>query len=110
MTESRAFNMDCMDELRAMPDNAFDLAVVDPPYGDAISGEAADTHTHTHSACGVTVGTAGTGTAWNRFGGRFDRYKTLDNRSPAQFAEREREREPGRTGCPNRRNMGRKVR
>ena len=43
--------MDCMDALRAMPDNAFDLAVVDPPYGDAISGEAADTHTHTQLRC-----------------------------------------------------------
>ena len=25
--------MDCMEALRQMPDNAFDLAVVDPPYG-----------------------------------------------------------------------------
>lgn len=25
---------DCMDYLRSLPDNAFDLAVVDPPYGD----------------------------------------------------------------------------
>ena len=28
-----AYNMDCMIALREMPDNAFDLAVVDPPYG-----------------------------------------------------------------------------
>ena len=26
-------NMDCMEALREMPDNAFDLAIVDPPYG-----------------------------------------------------------------------------
>jgi len=26
-------NMDCMDYLRDLPDNAFELAVVDPPYG-----------------------------------------------------------------------------
>lgn len=25
--------MDCMEAMREMPDNAFDLAVVDPPYG-----------------------------------------------------------------------------
>lgn len=25
---------DCMEYLRSLPDNAFDLAVVDPPYGD----------------------------------------------------------------------------
>lgn len=32
-----AYNMDCMEALRQMPDNAFDLAVVDPPYGDGCS-------------------------------------------------------------------------
>ena len=26
---------DCMDYMRSLPDNAVDLAVVDPPYGDA---------------------------------------------------------------------------
>ncbi len=29
-----AYNMDCMEAMREMPDNAFDLAVVDPPYRD----------------------------------------------------------------------------
>ena len=33
-----AYNMDCMDAMREMPDNTFDLAVVDPPYGDGIDG------------------------------------------------------------------------
>lgn len=28
-----AYNMDCLAAMREMPDNAFDLAVVDPPYG-----------------------------------------------------------------------------
>lgn len=28
-----AYNMDCMEAMRKMPDKAFDLAVVDPPYG-----------------------------------------------------------------------------
>ena len=32
-----AYNMDCLAAMREMPDNAFDLAVVDPPYGDAIT-------------------------------------------------------------------------
>lgn len=27
------FNMDCMEYMRGLPDNAFDLAIVDPPYG-----------------------------------------------------------------------------
>lgn len=30
---SEALNVDCMEYMRALPDNAFDLAVVDPPYG-----------------------------------------------------------------------------
>ena len=28
-----AYNMDCMEAMKAMPDKCFDLAVVDPPYG-----------------------------------------------------------------------------
>jgi len=27
------YNMDCMEAMKDMPDNAFDLAIVDPPYG-----------------------------------------------------------------------------
>lgn len=49
--------MDCMEYMRTIPDNYFDLAVVDPPYGDALG-----------DLCGG-------GGYWNRFGGRFDRYK-----------------------------------
>ena len=30
---SKAYNMDCMEYMKTLPDNAFDLAVVDPPYG-----------------------------------------------------------------------------
>ena len=33
MAEQLAFNMDCLEAMRSMPDKAFDLAVVDPPYG-----------------------------------------------------------------------------
>lgn len=31
--KSEAFNQDCMIAMAAMPDKAFDLAIVDPPYG-----------------------------------------------------------------------------
>lgn len=34
-----AYNMDCLEAMRQMPDNAFDLAVVDPPYGDGLHAE-----------------------------------------------------------------------
>ena len=27
-------NMDCMEAMKQFPDNYFDLAIVDPPYGD----------------------------------------------------------------------------
>ena len=36
---NQAFNMDCMTAMKEMPDNAFDLAVVDPPYGIGIDGQ-----------------------------------------------------------------------
>ena len=30
---NEAYNMDCMEAMKKMPDNAFELAIVDPPYG-----------------------------------------------------------------------------
>lgn len=33
-----AYNMDCMEAMRKMPDYCFDLAVVDPPYGIRMDG------------------------------------------------------------------------
>ena len=32
------YNMDCMDGMKEFPDKYFDLAIVDPPYGDAGGG------------------------------------------------------------------------
>ena len=58
MTE--AFNVDCLAYMKTLPDNAFDLAVVDPPYGDAGAGFA------------TTNGT--------RFGERFNKYKSVERR------------------------------
>ena len=34
-----AYNMDCLEAMREMPDNVFDLAVVDPPYGDGLHAD-----------------------------------------------------------------------
>lgn len=36
MNESIVVNCDCMEYMRTVPDKAFDLAVVDPPYGIGI--------------------------------------------------------------------------
>ena len=43
MTE--AINMDCVEAMRNMPDNAFDLAIVDPVYGGVTQGGYM-THNH----------------------------------------------------------------
>lgn len=32
-------NCDCMEYMRTIPDNAFDLAICDPPYGGGNDGE-----------------------------------------------------------------------
>ena len=36
--KSEVFNVDCLDYMRGLPDNTFELAIADPPYGDAGSG------------------------------------------------------------------------
>ena len=39
-SEIKLYNMDCMEAMKQMPDKAFDLAIVDPPYGIKIGGES----------------------------------------------------------------------
>ena len=39
MSESIALNIDCMEYMATLPDNAFDLAIVDPPYGIGVDGQ-----------------------------------------------------------------------
>ena len=63
--ESIVYNMDCLEYMKTLPDKAFDLAIVDPPYGDALSDFKRSDK--------------------SRFGGRFDKYKECGH------AERERE-------------------
>ena len=38
MAESIVYNQDCFEYMKTLPDNYFDLAVCDPPYGDALGG------------------------------------------------------------------------
>lgn len=38
MSESIALNIDCMEYMATLPDKAFDLAIVDPPYGIGMDG------------------------------------------------------------------------
>lgn len=37
MLETGLYNMDCMDGMKMFPDKFFDLAIVDPPYGNAVN-------------------------------------------------------------------------
>ena len=60
------YNMDCMEAMKQFPDGFFDLAVVDPPYGDGNS--------EIGGGCASVDGSTVT-RRWNRFGQRFDRYK-----------------------------------
>ena len=70
MSESIVYNMDCMEYMRTLPDKAFDLAIVDPPYGDGKGGSA------------------------KRFGGMFGAVYGENTRAHVADAhERERERE-----------------
>lgn len=71
---SETYNLDCMEYMRSLPDGAFDLAVVDPPYGDGSQT------VHVERPGTGTTDSADGGTAtkkYNRFGQRFDRYKDL---------------------------------
>ena len=59
------YNMDCMEGMKLFPDNYFDLAIVDPPYGGGGDIDAENTFN------GALVG---------RFGGRFEKYFGNDKR------------------------------
>ena len=52
------YNMDCMEGMKQFPDKYFDLAVVDPPYGDG----------------------GGQWSGAERFGERFDKYRHPENK------------------------------
>ena len=49
-----AYNMDCMEYMKTLPDNAFDFAVVDPPYGIGVMSmnytASGAIRTHGHAA------------------------------------------------------------
>lgn len=59
---------DCMDYLRSLPDKAFDLAVVDPPYG---GGNQQDCTLRN----GGVVQSIQAKSYERRYGGIFDKYK-----------------------------------
>ena len=76
-----AYNVDCMEYMRTLPDKAFDLAVVDPPYGGGCSqavqvereAPRAGTPTNGHTESGAdsvggltsTISATRTGGSWS---------------------------------------------
>lgn len=73
MPESIAYNVDCMEYMKDIPDKYFDVSCVDPPYG----GGGAD-----NEYKGSVVG---------RFWGRFEKYHLGEVSSQSLNVERERE-------------------
>ena len=58
MAQSNVFNCDCVEYMKTLPDNFFDLCIADPPYGDGTKNKIG----------GVFARKDG------RFGERFKRY------------------------------------
>ena len=58
-----AYNMDCMEYMRTLPDKAFDLAVVDPPYGGVILNKPTPDKPEADSE-GVSTSISRTGGTW----------------------------------------------
>lgn len=67
------YNMDCMEGMKEFPDKYFDLAIVDPPYGDG----------------------GGTWKNGTRFGQRFERYINPQAQQCRQVGNRSMEADGG---------------
>ena len=77
---------DCMEAMAKMPDKAYDLAIVDPPYGGGATPPSEDTSKDTKLMGGVN-------TEWeqkgrSRFGGIFNKYKIKTARTSGGYAEK----------------------
>jgi DNA modification methylase len=87
------YNMDCLEGMKEFPDKHFDLAIVDPPYGAGFTegGGCKGWFTKYHQETPPPE-------KWNRFGGRFDKYKskTLCVRDQEETKELREQAEHGR--------------
>lgn len=63
------YNMDCMEGMKQYPDQYFDLAIVDPPYGGVIKGGGGTWFSKYNQTSEQR------GKYYNRFGGLFEKYK-----------------------------------
>ena len=86
MPESVVYNCDCLEYMRTLPDNAFEIAIVDPPYGAGFTegGGCKGWFTKYHQNADDTE--------HRNLRGRFDRYNDAEACSQSVQVERERER------------------
>lgn len=82
------YNMDCLQGMKEFPDNYFNLAVVDPPYGGGLTDNGGCQGWFSKYHQQDPAKNIGGGA---RFGGRFDKYKQIGGASPRQ---RTTERQP----------------
>ena len=73
----RLIHGDCMDFMRTLPDNAFDLAVVDPPYGDVNFQTPPHKRAMSRDGGGGSTGT-NEPSQLRALTGRFGKYKRLN--------------------------------
>ena len=100
---NEAYNMDCMDYMKTLPDNAFDLAVVDPPYGAGFTegGGCKGWFTKYHQdTCSQSVNAERESwPQYNRFGNpgsRFEKYKSTPRKRDEEVSEELSEDSGGR--------------
>lgn len=99
-------NCDCMEYMRTLPDNAFDLAICDPPYGGGNDGEI--------NGGGQIRGKVREVQVNHAFGGRFERYNyppTTEKRKTEYRGTSHRQRTTSRScsGCQGIRLYGERT-
>lgn len=63
------YNMECMEGMKQFPDKYFDLAVVDPPYGDASGNEGGTGTGSGNGSIGTSIHKLGNAGVWSQMGG-----------------------------------------
>ena len=63
------YNMDCMEGMKQFPDNYFDLAIVDPPYGDGGGVRGRTEHDSENASRGTSIHRLNNAGAWSQMGG-----------------------------------------
>lgn len=86
MAQQIAYCRDCMEAMREMTDKAYDLAIVDPPYGGGATPQSADDSQDTTILRGGAA-------YWetkprSRFGGRFSKYEIKATRTGGAWEEK----------------------